>query len=49
MIFCCKGESSFKNIWFVRVWYNPEEILGAKSATESFGELSVFSELLRKT
>jgi len=31
------------------LWYNPEKILGAKSATKTTGELSIFSALLSET
>jgi len=35
-----------ENLWFVGV--NPEEMLEAKSASKTLGELSVFSDFLRK-
>jgi len=31
------------------LWHNPEDILGAKSATKTAGELSIFSALLSET
>ena len=36
------------NLWFVGVRYNSEDISEAKSATKTFEELSIFSELLLK-
>jgi len=47
MTFCRKAAKCTFRKYLLVLWYNHEDILRAKSAAKIFGELSIFSELLR--